>query len=243
MPSRILPRTNTQRLTALRVIAARLPSVPPDLMPLPAPLMDRLTDFLPVYEGLLNAVKLAKARQSAITSEVKPLRHMARIWVRQGYQNIIDAVTRGVLPRAAVTGYGLALDAKGLPPLAAEQQILDAAERLQDAEGRRVAAGGIPMAFPSMDEIMQWADAFRDANLEQAARKSALADAQKDVKKANREADRLILRLWNTIEAAYNNGNRPSMRRRAREWGIIYSIAKARKQVNGPEADGVSEHD
>jgi len=41
------------------------------------------------------------------------------------------------------------------------------------------------------------------------------------VKKAKKEADRLILRLWNTIETSSNNGNRTSMRRKAREWSII----------------------
>jgi len=233
MPARILPRTNAQRLSAMRIITDRLPSVPVDRQPLPALLVDRLADFKPMYEGLLNAVKVAASEQSAITSEVKPLRHMARIWVRQGYQNIVDAVTRGALPRTAVSGYGLPLDARGLPPLAAEQQILQAAVKLQAAEANRVAAGGVPMAFPSIEEIMQRVDAFRDANLEQAARKSALADAQKNVKQANKEADRLILRLWNTIETAFNNGNRPSMRRRAREWGVIYTIAKAKRAGEG----------
>jgi len=41
------------------------------------------------------------------------------------------------------------------------------------------------------------------------------------------------MRLWNTIETAFNNGYRPSMRRKAREWGVIYTIAKGEKDEDG----------
>jgi hypothetical protein len=35
-------------------------------------------------------------------------------------------------------------------------------------------------------------------------------------------ADQLILRMWNETEAEFDTGDKPSMRRKAREWGVVY---------------------
>lgn len=190
-------------------------------------------DFLPVYAGLINEVNKAQAFQSGATATVKPLLRTARIWVGQGYQNIVDAVTRGTVPRAALSGYGLTMNARGARMRRGEQYVITAAERLRSAEENRVANGGEPMAFPSLAEIMVHVDAFRNANHLQADRKFALSDAQRNLRKANAEARKLVLRLWNTIETAFDTGDRPSMRRKAREWGVIYSIAKGEKAEDG----------
>jgi hypothetical protein len=217
----------------MRTIAKRLPTVPENELPFPAPVIDHLLAFLPAYEELTNEVKKAMALQTEATAAVRPLLRTARIWVGQGYQNIVDAVTRGALPRATLSAYGLTLSAQGARMRRGEQYVITAAERLRSAEEYRVSIGGQPMAFPSLAEIMAHVDAFRTANLLQSERKFALSDAQRNLRQANAEAKKLVLRLWNTIETAYDTGDRPSMRRKAREWGVIYSIAKGEKAEEG----------
>jgi hypothetical protein len=233
MPTRLLPKTPKQRLSAMRTVADRVASMPPHELLFPVPLIDRLMDFLPAYEGLINEVSKAQAFQTGATATVKPLLRTARIWVGQGYQNIVDAVTRGTIPRASLSGYGLTMNARGARMRRGEQYVITAAERLRSAEENRVAKGGEPMAFPSLAEIMVHVEAFRSANQLQADRKFALSEAQQNLRKANAEAKKLVLRLWNTIETAYDTGDRPSMRRKAREWGVIYSIAKGEKAEDG----------
>lgn len=241
MPTRLLPKTPKKRLSAMKAIAARLPSFPADELPFPAPLVDRLMAFLPLYEGLMNEVAKAKALQTASTAAVRPLLRDARVWVGQGYRHMVDAVVRGSVPRAALASYGMAQHARGPRFGKGEQAVLSAAERLRSAEEHRVANGGEPMAFPSLAEIMERADTFRDANQLQADRKLALTDAQRNLRQANTEARKLVLRLWNTIEAAYDTGDRPNMRRKAREWGVIYSIAKGEKADDTEQEPTISE--
>lgn len=229
MPTRLLPKTPAQRLTAMRVIAERAASMPAHEVPLPGTVTDWLTAFMPVYRVLINEVNKAKSLQIGATAAVLPLLRDARIWVGQGYQHIVDAVVRGTVPRAALTGYGMTLRSRGPKMRKGEQDVLQAAVRLQAAETARVSKGGEPMAFPSLEEIMERVEAFKIANQLQADRKLALSDAQRNLRQANAEAKKLVLRLWNTIETAYDTGDRPSTRRKAREWGVIYSIAKGEK--------------
>ncbi len=223
MPIRNLPRTNTQRITALRVIKTRLEGLSPAMLnPISPATEARLMAFYPQYTALMQALKGAKATTTGSTTEVTVLRDRARLWVGHGYMSIVNATVRGTFPKSVLALYGLPLGAKGGPRMKSEANILSAADRLSSGEAVRVAAGGQPIAFPSVAEIMVHADAFKAANEAKSTRKIALADAQRALKTANREADRLILRLWNEVETACSTGDRPSMRRKAREWGVVY---------------------
>ncbi|MCF8258813.1 MAG: hypothetical protein K9J06_14760 [Flavobacteriales bacterium] len=233
MPTRQLPKTAQQRLSALSAVADRVALFPPNEVPVPTPVVDHLAAFLPVYIGLIKEVNKAKALQTESTAEVTPLLRVARIWVGQGFQHIVDAVLRDAMPATMLTVYGMLPGARGPRLKKGEQDVLIAAEKLQVGETYRVAHGGEPMAFPSLAEIMVHVDAFRSANHVQANRKLALADAQQNLRKANVEARKLVLRLWNSIETAYDTGDRPSMRRKARHWGVIYSIAKGERAEDG----------
>jgi hypothetical protein len=183
--------------------------------------------FYAVYTALIKEQRLQLSKQTGSTAQVKKLRKMARIWVRQGYSSIIKAIVRGTFKRPVLNYYGLPLTAKGAPKMKSETLILSAAGWLLEGETARVAAGGTPISFPSVEEIMEHANAFRAANLEQGTLKVAFADAQKAVAVANVEADRLILRLWNEIETAFDVGNAPNMRRKSREWGVMYVQGRA----------------
>lgn len=227
MPIRQLPRTNSERMAAMQTIKGRLES--PTLLshPFRQATVDRLTAFFPVYAALLLDQRVAQSDQTGATVRLVKLRKMARIWVRQGYSSIIKAIVRGTFTRSVLSFYGLPLTAKGAPKMRSESAILSSATWLADGEAGRVAIGGTPIAFPSVAEIMVHADAFKVANLEQGTLKVAFADAQKAVAVANVEADRLILRLWNEIETAFDVGNPPNMRRKSREWGVVYVQGRA----------------
>lgn len=222
MPIRQLPRTNQQRLAAMQTIKYRLEGPLPFGHPFREATVAQLTHLLPVYSALIKAQREAQSQQVAATLRLIGLRRSARVWVTQGYASIVSAVVRGTFKPAVLNFYDRPLHAKGAPRMKSDADILAAATWLESGEAARVAAGGQPIAFPSVVEIMEHANAFKEANLQQGKLKVDNADAQKAVATANKEMDRLILRLWNEIETAYNVGNAPSMRRKAREWGVVY---------------------
>ena len=222
MPVRHMPRTNAKRISAMRAIKSRLEYAPDQPHPFREATVAWLIAFYPQYVALAQQTTDAKARQIGSTALVKPLRDKARLWLGHGYTSIINATVRGSLPKATLALYGLPTTAQGGPNMRSEQAILSAAQLLANGEAHRVASGGEPLAFPSLAEIMLHADAFKDANTIQSNLKDDLTSAQRALKLANKEADKLIKRLWNEVETAFDTGDAPSMRRKARRWGVIY---------------------
>lgn len=237
MPIRQLPRTNEQRHSALYAIKDILDGLPGEPHPFRLDTIAQLSAFYPTYTALQREMQRTKTAQVDTTAGLVLLRANARIWVSHGYASIINATVRGTFNASVLNYYGLPVGAKGAPNMNGEADIISAASALAHGEAARVAAGGQPIAFPSVAEIMVHANAFEMENLEQGKRKMAYADAQKAVAAAYPEADRLILRLWNEIESAFDTGDRPSMRRKARNWGVVY--VQGRKETPTAETNSV----
>jgi len=222
MPYRRLPQSNKARLSAIRVVKDRKDATPPALVPLMGGTQTQLDTFHPIYNGLMLAVGSARALQTEQSAVTTPLRNAARLWVGHGYQALINAVIRKQFSASVLGHYLLPSTAKGAPDMGTEQAIIDAFNAYEAGEAARVAAGGMAISFPAGTDISTHVSDFRAANLIQAERKDAYDNAQEALAAQNPEADRLILKLWNEIEAAFDKGDKPSMRRKAREWGVIY---------------------
>jgi hypothetical protein len=52
--------------------------------------------------------------------------------------------------------------------------------------------------------------------------KTAYDTAQEAVNELNPDADKVILRMWNEIETTFDTGDKPSMKHKAREWGVVH---------------------
>lgn len=222
MPQRRLPLSNSERLSAMRIITERISVTPPADLPFTAATLARLAVHYPMYKGLRDQLDTALSAQTTQTATVKPLRHAAKLWVSHGFQSIINATVRGALPSSMLGYYGLAVGARRVPSMGSEQAILSAGVMLSNGEQARVAAGGVPISFPSLAEIDGHVDAFRQANLLQAQLKTAYDEAQEALANALADTDMLVLRLWNEIETACDTGDKPSLRRKASEWGVVY---------------------
>jgi len=100
--------------------------------------------------------------------------------------------------------------------------LVQGANTYNDGETERTGNGGDPITFPDLADINVHVDAFKAANQLQSTYKSDYDTAQETLAAANPATDVLILQLWNSIEATYDTGDKPSMRRKAREWGVVY---------------------
>ncbi len=222
MPYRRLPQSILARLSAMRSCKELNDITPPADSPLTSGTATNLGTGYPIYLNALNASSSAKTNQTQQSALVVPLRDSARLWVGHGFQALINACQRGSFPNSVKNLYGLALDAKAMPDMGTEQAILDAALAYETGETARTLAGGAAITFPSLMDITGAVTAFRNANLQQSVLKNTYDTAQEAVNALNPDADKLILRMWNEIETAFDTGDKPSMRRRAREFGVVY---------------------
>lgn len=221
--TRILrPDANPGRTSALNAIKTRKDALPAADLPFTASAIDWLDTFYPTYGLALNEVNRTKAEQTAQTAVVIPLRSEARMWINHGYQGVINATLRGEYLRTDLSYYGLDNTAMGAPDMTSDQSIIDAGKAYVNGEANRIAAGGTAMPFPTQASIVLRATAFENASVIQGTLKNAYDNALEVMATLNLETDMLLLRLWNEIEAVYDKGDKASMRRKAREWGVVY---------------------
>lgn len=226
MPKRQLPKTNPSRDSALTACKDKMDATPEINRPFSAAKGVELTAQQPVYHGLIAASNVAKFNQTLQTGVVAPLRHTARLWVSHGFQALINACIRGQFNKQVKNLYGIAIDSTKGPDLVTESDIEQAAVTYNDGETARIAAGGTPITFPLIDDINLQVHDLKAASLTQSTLKDAYDAAQEDLAAANPAIDLLILQLWNSIEATYDTGDKPSLRRKAREWGVVYIPSK-----------------
>lgn len=223
MPQRRLPKSAPARLKALSAAKQRKDAVPaPLVIPFTAATITRLDTFYAAYKLKVQAMEAALVSQAGVTGTVTDARPTAEAYLSSFFSALQYAVRRKLFSPAIRAHYGLAVSDENLPRLKSESDIIFWGDKAATGEAARVAAGGVPITFPSIAEVNTAVSNFANPNIVQANAKSAYDAAQEAVEADAEEADKLILKMWNEIETAFDEGDKPSMRRKAREWGVVY---------------------
>ncbi len=223
MPTRRLPQNNKARFEALDAGKSRKDMVPaPPVIPYTANTDTRIDTLHPVYKAKMDAVDAALIAQGASTALVKTTRRAAELFISHFYTALQNAIARGTFTANIRPGYGLDLNDNTIPAIRSEADINFWGGKINTGETARVAGGGAPITFPSLAEVNTAVNNFKTANLQQANAKDAYDAAQEAIEAENPEADKLILKMWNETETTFDEGNKPSMRRKCRDWGVIY---------------------
>ena len=132
------------------------------------------------------------------------------------------AVERGSLPASVRSYYQLPLTHSEVPLMNTCPLALLWAGNLKNGETARVAAGGAPMSWPTIAQVNAAAVACFNAENIQSGAKSSYDMAQESVSDMRPTVDSLIKDLWDTIEYNLRADALSSLRRKAREWGVVY---------------------
>ena len=227
MPTRRLPRTDAERDTALRAAKDRKDAIPaPLIIPFTAGTITRLDAFQPAYRTKYEAVLNAKNAQTTLTDLVEEARHQGIYHVLDFIEALNRAIRRKLFLPTVRNLYNIAVDDDKAPVINSEAELTTWGVNINAGETARIAAGGAPITFPSLANVNAAVGNFNTLNAQQSNAKDAYDVAQEAVEADNIEADKLILKLWNEIETAFDTGNKPSTRRKAREWGVVYTITQ-----------------
>lgn len=222
MPVIKRPRTNNQRNLALTKAKERKDVSPPAEIPFTPATTTRIDTFQPTYQTLITAVINALVAQTGITELVNSARISASYFISDMIEAMQRAVRRSTFTASVRGYYDLPVSKPLNPEIRTEEQVLEWGPKVITGETNRVAAGGAPITFPGLPEVQAAYESFRTQNLQQASYKTAYDNAQEAVAAQNAEADKLILKMWNETETFFDEGDKPSMRRKAREWGVMY---------------------
>ena len=235
MPSRRLPQTDDQRSNALTSCSTKALATPPANWLITTAQNNTLQGTLSPWRNARNAAAQALQEQAAATALCDQcLIRTARI-VSHFIQVLNLAIERGVLQPAVRAGYKLAVSNLDVPDINTVPDALLWAANIADGEAARVAEGGTPLAWPSAAEVAAESSDLAFNRSQQTTAKTFYDQLQEAIAAQRPAVDALIRDLWDTIE--YNLRNEPtqsSLRRKAREWGVVYDGEEPEEETPEP---------
>lgn len=221
--SRRLPSTNIGRFSALDAAKRKLDSTDAADIVLSANTISRLNILYPLYKEAYETRTAVLGIQTSATEAANQDRSNSRTYISHFVQVFNLGVERKKYPAEHRSFYGLGINNGSVPTLTAEADILLWGNNLIKGDAKRLAAGGEPMSNPSIAELETVYNKMLQSIDAQSSKKDTYDKAQEALETLNPEADKLILRIWNEIDTAYDEHEAASRRRKAREWGVVYS--------------------
>lgn len=224
MPSRRLPKTDDQRTDALNKAFGKWNTTASADRAITIPHFTTLSTQRTAWNTAIAARANALAAQVAATKVADPLLARVKMFDSHFIQVYNLAIARGVFPAETRTFYGLDVSSDKVPPLLSQDDIVRWANQLVDGEVARFAANPSqpPMAMPAAGDVHDDLYNYGIAAMTQSAAKDAYDRAEEAVAALRPPVDAAILDAWDDIENFYRHDDPPSLRRKAREWGVVY---------------------
>ncbi|MFN0031568.1 MAG: hypothetical protein ACKVOR_05360 [Flavobacteriales bacterium] len=220
--SRQLPRTVDSRNQALQNAVQKRTSLPPADDTLRTATNTTLTALQTSYVAGITSRNNGKAAVSNNTIIKNDAGTNVRMFISHFLQVFNLAVDRGTFPQGDRAYYNMDVDSPTLPDTATDQAVVTVYNYILVGETQRTAAGGAPMANPSMAEVTTAFGPFQTALVTQSNLKDALDIAEEALDDLNVQADELIRKIWDEVESKYADEPKESQRQNAREWGVTY---------------------
>jgi hypothetical protein len=167
----------------------------------------------------------ALGRQTSSTATLDTFGTRLRLHVSHFIQVFQFGVARGIYSPSGRAVYELSVNEETVPNLATEADLLQWADRIVKGDPRRVSQfGESAMANPAAADVASALAAYKGQLVLQSAAKDALEGEQSDVNHLRPAADQLIRDIWDEVEFALRQHDAPTLRRRAREWGVFYAL-------------------
>jgi hypothetical protein len=226
MPYRRLPNTDTARIKAMRIALEKGKEYPPHKLAFSSKTVVRLEKFFPQFEHSIKLYRQTIVSQNKKSKNYNEILKKARIYLTHFIRVMNMAVFRGDLPAETRVYYGLALNESTVPSLNTENELLSWGRRIIEGEEFRIRKGGSPITNPTIAVVKVRFETFVEAlNHHTSLAKKTFEYTEKN-EKLRKEADEIILQLWNEIEST--NSKFPEEQRKAlnEEYGLIYFYRK-----------------
>ena len=225
MPTRRLPRSDDQRSTALDTCNTKYQATAsPNRLITPGQFVT-LGSILSPWRGARAALGPALAAQTAATGLCNTC-FTACTRLNSHFIQVLNlAIERGVLPASVRAYYELPVSQAEVPLMNTAADALQWADKLSAGEIQRIAAGGLALAWPTIGQVDAAAGELQANENLQSTAKDAYDLAQEAVADQRPAVDDLIKDLWDTIEFNLRTEEPSSLRRKAREWGVVYGEA------------------
>jgi hypothetical protein len=226
MPYRRLPNTDTARIKAMKTALEKGKELHPSKLAFSSKMIVRLQKFLPQFEHNCQLYRQALASQNKKSKEYSETLKKARIYLTHFIRVMNMAIFRGDLPAETRAFYGLTTDESTVPSFNTENEMMSWGRRIIEGEEFRIKKGGSPITNPTIAVVKVRFENF----IESWTYHNTLAKKTSDYTEKNlilrKEADELILQLWNEIENTHNNLPEDIRKTSSEEYGLVYFYRK-----------------
>ena len=232
MPYRRLPNTDAARVRALQAALDKGQNLEMDDIAYPYPLKQRIEFFLPKFKAAVETSKFAREQQFDNSPKFTVHAKKARLYVSHFIQVLNFCILRGELKPSIKKYYGLDEKDYKVPSLSSEQELLEWGQKIIDGEHERLSnREGSPIYCPSIAVVKSNYEIFRDNYYRQKQFQTNRARESGNVAQLRKEADELILELWNGVEATFaSEHNEDKRRSNCEEYGLTYVYRKGEKE-------------
>lgn len=220
MPYRRLPKTDSARLKALRVLTESNVAYTIEgrfLNP------DDLASARRLCQELENASEqynICMRTQVRYSKRIAKLQHNAMMYLSHFLQVLFLAMDREEIEKDNLSLYGL--EEPNVPYLKTADAIMKWAPMIIEGEKNRLKKKGKPILSPPIGAVVTHFDVFRNMYDSQRQYQVRTKTALEHITKLRGQIDEVILSLWNQIEQQYANEPPESRFAKCRQFGVIY---------------------
>ena len=222
MPYRRLPNTDLARVRALQAALTFGSNLNISDLAFSLVSLQELQFFLPHFQMDINNQRLALSSQSSRNKEYLELARKARLYVYHFFKIVNYAIARREFKPEIRKFYGLNVNTLTVPSLIKDSSLIKWGKILIEGERERLSRGGNPIYCPSIAVVRVHYDKFAYAYENQKVLKNNTNRFSKHVALRRNHADKLILNIWNEIEANFKKLPDDKRREQCLKYGVVY---------------------
>lgn len=235
MPYRRLPKTDQARLKSLQK-AIELENLELDKMPISLKLLSQAKAYYNAFSMLVGEYNQTFGSQVEWNKKYQSAAKNVKMYISHFIQVLNFAVIRGDLKKNVKEYYKLNTEDNTVPDLTSDTALIEWGRNIIDGEQERVSHGGVPLSFPSAAKLTVFYDIFYDLNVSQKIRQKSTSRNQQKVAEMRDQVDELILQIWDSIEAYYENLLPYERYITCQKCGVIYYYRNKEEHLT-PEID------
>ena len=222
MPYRRLPNTDVARLRALKQAYQKGKELHPFKLAFTQSTFNRIQSLLPNFEAAVRLYKDTYAASVEKNREYPTNIKKAKLYISHFIQVMNMAIARGELHPNIRTFYGIDEFDSKVPEMNTEAEIIKWGEQVIAGETKRLKKGMTPVANPTIALVKVRFEQFMDAyHLKKINQKNNIRILN-NVTELRKQADEIILCVWNEVEKYFGDLPDNMMREKSAEYGVSY---------------------
>ena len=226
MPYRRLPNTDVARIKALKLAYIKGKELPPFKLAFSQVSLQKVQSFLPGFEKAILEYKQNYIKQIENNTNYQKEIKKARLYVSHFIQVVNMAVLRGDINESVKAYYGIEEHDNRVPSLQTEADLIKWGKSIIEGEQARIMKGQSPITNPTIAVVKVRYEKFMELHQFQKTLQKNVQRTQEKLHSLRKEADKIILNVWNEIEDFYDSETDKIKRSKSSIYGVVYVFRK-----------------